>query len=140
MAIDSPDGVIDVDPSPVQRQSDYMDISNYGASGFACVAGTITWVTFNLPDDGKYYVPDYAFFGYTNKLPAETHIDFCPDQTAPIWVTLSLMVTEAFAIHRMNNLGSASFTYPQAIRMGIYNDEQYNRSCTALLVYYTYDA
>ena len=140
MATDSPDGVIDVDPSPVQRQADYMDVSNYGSVAFACAVGNTTWVTYNLPNDGNYYVPAYIFFEYSHKLPAITYVDICADQTAPVWVTLSAIVAEFSCMHKINDLGSMSLTYPQGIRMGVYNGEQYARTASALLVYYTFRA
>lgn len=135
MAQDYPDYMQNVSRAPIQ--SDPYETFGVLNNSQAAPANTLDYYTWNLPNNGLFYVIDTIFFVYLDLGPFVCNVYQCANQGSPSWILIGGDIKELKSEIVPSKQGALKMQYPMALKFEFDNLRNQTVTWGICCTYYT---
>jgi hypothetical protein len=94
--------------------------------------------TWSAPADGYYYLFDSIYISWYCIGVIQSTVELCYDVGAPVWITMSMKMTEGGAEHVPYKLGGLYLYNPMGLRVRIFNTNESARNYAIAITFIKY--
>ena len=120
MALDTPDSMVHVERTPVQKLGSQI-LGTYTAEEIECSAEDYAYQIWDIPDDGYFYALNTCSIAVMDLMLFDAFIDFSDARDPYDWHCAKYSKPEGLGEMIINSMGVHAFSYPASVRFCIYN-------------------